>query len=108
MFHAAIIPKSWKFKAISEISRPNCEESSAATLNSLILAFQLNNESRQTLPRNFTFPARASVRAENVHVIAAKFQPGGRAKISARAETRHVIGPLAAARTPLIRPAEEL
>ena len=40
-------------------------------------------------PRNFTFPARA----ENVHAIAAIFQPGGRANISARAETRHVIGP---------------
>ena len=33
-------------------------------------------------------------RAETSHVIATKFQPGGRAEISARAETRHVIGPL--------------
>ena len=49
-----------------------------------------------TFPHNFTFPARAEARAENLHVIAAKFQLGGRAKISARAETRHVIGPLRA------------
>ena len=33
-------------------------------------------------------------RAETSHVIATKFQPGGRAEISARAEIRHVIGPL--------------
>ena len=36
---------------------------------------------------NFT-PGR-----EISHVIATKFQPGGRAEISARAEIRHVIGP---------------
>ena len=36
-----------------------------------------------------------SPRAETSHVIATKFQPGGRAEISVRAETRHVIGPLA-------------
>ena len=35
-----------------------------------------------------------SARAETSHVIATKFQPGGRAEISARAEIRHVIGPL--------------
>ena len=35
-----------------------------------------------------------SARAETSHVIATKFQPGGRAEISARAETRLVIGPL--------------
>ena len=95
------------------ISRPNCEESSAATLNSLILAFQLNNGSRQTFPRNGR--GQIGLRPRPIwqsseffssnyfqigqHVvllhllIAAKFQPGGWAKISARAETRHVIGP---------------
>ena len=38
--------------------------------------------------------AEISARAETSHVIATKFQPGGRAEISARAETSHVIGPL--------------
>ena len=39
---------------------------------------------------------RISARAETNHVIATKFQPGGRAEISARAETHCVIGPLQA------------
>ena len=35
----------------------------------------------------------AKIRAETRHVIATKFQPGGRARISARIEIRHVITP---------------
>ena len=41
-------------------------------------------------PPNFKHCPRAEIR----HVIATKFQPGGRSEISARAEIRHVIGPL--------------
>ena len=41
-------------------------------------------------PPNFKHCLRAEIR----HVIATKFQPGGRSEISARAEFRHVIGPL--------------
>ena len=43
---------------------------------------------------HFSPQFQISARAETSHVIATKFQPGGRAEISARAETRHVIGPL--------------
>ena len=44
---------------------------------------------------HFSPQFQISARAETSHVIATKFQPGGRAEISARAETRpDVIGPL--------------
>ena len=43
---------------------------------------------------HFSPQFQISARAETSHVIATKFQPGGRAEISARAASRHVIGPL--------------
>ena len=46
---------------------------------------------------HFSPQFQISARAETSHVMATKFQPGGRAEISARAEIRHVIGPLKAA-----------
>ena len=42
---------------------------------------------------HFSPQYQISARAETSHVIETKFQPGGRTEISARGETRHVIGP---------------
>ena len=44
---------------------------------------------QETFSRKLAFCARA----ENDHVIATIFQPGGRSEISARAEIHHVIRP---------------
>ena len=43
---------------------------------------------------HFFLQFQLSARDETRHVTATKFQPGGRAEISTRAEIRHVIGPL--------------
>ena len=53
------------------------------------LWFQRNKVVVSHFPLQFQISSRAKTR----HGIATKFQPGGRAKISARAETCHVISP---------------
>jgi len=50
----------------------------------------LYNAFLQIFPPNF----KHCTRAEICQGIATKFKPGGRSEISARAEIRHVIGPL--------------
>ena len=51
----------------------------------------LQNAFLQIFAPNFKHCTRAEIR----HVIATKFQPAGRSEITAQAEIRHVIGPLA-------------
>jgi len=54
------------------------------------LSCECKTLSCKRFPPSFKHCARAEIRL----IIARKFQPGGRTEISARAEIRHVIGPL--------------
>jgi len=56
-------------------------------------AHRLSCESKTLSYKRFLPSFKHCARTEIRHVIATKFQPGGRRETSARAEIRHVIGP---------------